>query len=316
MKQFTLALDFRVSLLLRKIVIILVIGIFKSHGIRRYVPRSSYSPNPHLEARRGVELPILLGPSQLLKRALALINHFQTGFNFVPTLHNDTYPAVSPLQADLTGKVVVVTGASRGIGRATALSYAKAGASGIAILARSDLSSLETELVDAAKKAGRKPELKVLALSGVDTTDRVAVDKAAERAAATFGGKVDVLINNAGYLEEPKVVDKSDPDEWWKTWEVNVKGVYLMSRAFIPLLLKSELKTIVMVSSIGAHLTRPGMSAYQTSKLAVLRLDSFLMEEYGPQGLLVYGIHPGVSGNDCSMSKWLVWSFSQVLVIL
>lgn len=196
---------------------------------------------------------------------------------------------------------MAVTGASRGIGRATAISYAKAGASGIVVLARSDLSSLETELLDAAKKAGRKSELKVLALSGVDTTDRVAVDKAAERVAATFGGKVDILINNAGYLEEPKPIDKSDPDEWWKTWEVNVKGVYLTSRAFIPLLLKSELKTIVMVSSVGAHLTRGGMSAYQISKSAVLRLDSFLMEEYGTQGLLVYGIHPGVSGNNCSV---------------
>ena len=214
------------------------------------------------------------------------------GIDFVQTQHHDTYPAISTSKANLSGKVVIITGASRGIGRATALSYAKAGASGIVVLARSDLSSLKDDLIEAAKDAGRAAP-KVLGLS-VDATDRTAIEKAANQVTEAFG-KVDILINNAGYLEQLAHIDSSDPEEWWKTWEINVKGVYLMTKFFLPLLLKSELKTVVVVSSIGAHITMPGMSAYQTTKLAVLRLNDFLMAEYGEKGLIAFGVHPGVS---------------------
>jgi NAD(P)-dependent dehydrogenase (short-subunit alcohol dehydrogenase family) len=103
------------------------------------------------------------------------------------------------------------------------------------------------------------------------------------------------LVNNAGYLEEWKPIAESDPAEWWKTWDVNVRGVYLVSRAFIPLLLANDsgLKTIVNVSSAGAHRTRPGASGYQNSKFAVLRFTEFLNAEYGEKGLLPIVIHPG-----------------------
>lgn len=190
----------------------------------------------------------------------------------------------------MTGKNVLISGASKGIGRATALSYARAGASGIIILARSDLSSLESEILEAATSAGRSPP-KVLRLA-VDIIDRAAIEKAAETVAAMFG-HVDILINNAGYLDNWRPMAESDPDEWWYTWEVNLKGVYLLTRSFLPLVLKSRLKTIIMVSSVGAHLDASGASAYQGSKSAVLRLQAFLMVDYGEQGLLTYGIHPG-----------------------
>lgn len=190
----------------------------------------------------------------------------------------------------MSGKHVLVSGASRGIGRATALSFARAGASGIAILARSDLTLLEGEIFDVAKKA-RRPQPKVICLA-VDTTDRESTEKAAKQVASTFG-HVDILINNAGRLETFVPMADSDSDEWWQTFEVNVKGVYLMTRSFLPLVLKSQDKTVIMVSSIGAHMARPGASAYQTTKQTVLRLNDFLMAEYGDQGLIAYGIHPG-----------------------
>src|SRR6202012_2463436 len=121
------------------------------------------------------------------------------------------------------------------IGRATALSYAKAGASGIVITARSPLASLKDELIKAAKE-GDRDEPKILALS-VDAADRPAVEKAAQEIDRTFG-KIDILINNAGRLERPASVADSDPDSWWATWEVNVKGVYLMTKFCLPMLLK------------------------------------------------------------------------------
>ena len=103
------------------------------------------------------------------------------------------------------------------------------------------------------------------------------------------------MINNAGYLETFTPVAESDPEEWWKTWEINVKGPYLVTRAFIPLLLQTEggLKTILSVSSIGAHVVMPGASAYQTTKLALLRFTEFVKTEYGDKGVLAYCVHPG-----------------------
>ena len=212
------------------------------------------------------------------------------GYDFVPTRRHDTYAQIDPLKADLSGKVVVITGASKGIGKATAISYAKAGASGIAILARSDLTSLEGELLEAAKQAGRA-QPKIVRLTA-DITNRNEVEQAASEVAATFG-QVDILINNAGTLEGFVPLAESDPDAWWWTFEVNVKGVYLTTRSFLPLVLKSQAKTVILISSIGAHLVAPGASSYQMTKLAILRLGSFLMVDYGQQGLLAYSIHPG-----------------------
>jgi NAD(P)-dependent dehydrogenase (short-subunit alcohol dehydrogenase family) len=218
-----------------------------------------------------------------------------TGLDFTSTIHHDTYATIASEKVDLNGKTVVISGASKGIGRATALAYAKAGVSGIVIMARSDLSSLETEIASAAKDAGKWAPT-VLSLK-VDTISRVDVEQAAGKVAAKFP-KIDILINNAGYLETFVPIADSGPDEWWYTWQVNLNGVYLMTKFFLPFVLKSELKTVVMVSSIGAHITIPGASAYQTSKVAVLRLNDFLMAEYGEQGLLAYGIHPGVSPHE------------------
>lgn len=214
-----------------------------------------------------------------------------SGFNFTSTLHSDTYPAVDPTKrSDLTGRHVFITGASKGIGRATALSYAKAGASSIGLGARSSLSSLEQEIHDAAKSAGR-PAPRVLGVR-LDVSSRPSVEAAAAAVGAAFG-RLDVLVNNAGYLEKWRGIADGDPDEWWRTWDVNVKGVYLMTRSFLPLLLAGGLKTVVNLSSIGAHLAAPGASAYQSTKLAVLRFTEFTDAEYGARGILAFAVHPG-----------------------
>ena len=90
-------------------------------------------------------------------------------------------------------------------------------------------------------------------------------------------------------------IAESDPEQWWNTWNVNLRGPYLVSRAFIPLLLKSSngLKTIVNVSSVGAIVISPGLSAYQPSKTAVLRFSEFVAKEYAEEGLVCFAIHPG-----------------------
>ena len=75
-----------------------------------------------------------------------------------------------------------------------------------------------------------------------------------------------------------------------------------MTRAFLPLLLKGGEKTIININSIGAHLVRPGASAYQTSKLAILRLREYLVVEYRAQGLLPIAVHPGAVATEMGLT--------------
>ncbi|KAL1963863.1 hypothetical protein VTN77DRAFT_7795 [Rasamsonia byssochlamydoides] len=212
-----------------------------------------------------------------------------TAVNFTSTTHHDTYPAIA--KSDQRGRIVLITGASRGIGRATAVSFAKAGAAGIVIAARSGLDEAEKEILAAAQDAGHQTAPQVLKLK-LDVTDEASVKDAVVQVEQTFH-RLDILVNNAGYLENWVPVADSDPSEWWKVWEINVKGVYLVTRAFLPLLLQGGHKTIVNVSSVGAHLTRPGASAYRTSKFAVLRFTEFIAAEYADKGVVAFAIHPG-----------------------
>jgi NAD(P)-dependent dehydrogenase (short-subunit alcohol dehydrogenase family) len=212
----------------------------------------------------------------------------------------DTYPFIDPAKADLTGKSVLITGASKGIGKATAISFATAGCSKILLAARSDLADVETAVKDAAKKANR-PQPLVHTLK-VDVASEDSVRVAAEAAADLLGGSLDVLINNAGYLEEWKPMAESNPSEWWWTWEVNIKGTYLAAHYFLPMLLKSQTKTIINVSSGGAHVLFPGASGYQTTKFALCRLTEFMDKEYYQQGLVAISLHPGGVKTDLALN--------------
>ncbi|KAL1588430.1 hypothetical protein WHR41_03082 [Cladosporium halotolerans] len=215
-----------------------------------------------------------------------------SGVDFTSTIHNDTYDFIKPEQWDLSSRSVLVTGASKGLGKDNAISFARAGASQIAIAARSGMEQVEKEMKQAAQKAGRK-EPTILSLK-LDVTDKKSVSDAAAEIDQKFDG-LDIVINNAGYLETFKKIADSDPDEWWKTWQVNTFGAYLVVRSAIPLLLKKKdgLKTILNVSSIGAHVIMPGASAYQPTKLALTRFTEFINEEYADEGLVSYAVHPG-----------------------
>jgi len=215
----------------------------------------------------------------------------QAGITFTKSLHKDTYAAInSGTNSDLKGKSVLITGASKGVGKATAISYASTGASHIILAARSDQSSLEDELTSAAKSAGKEPP-QVIILQ-VDVTDPKSVDAAKDEVEKRVG-KLDILINNAGYLESWKPIADTDLTEWWKTFDVNIRGVWLVTRAFLPLILKGEMRTIVNISSIGAHRVRPQASAYQMTKFAIMRFSEFICSEYCDQGVVSYSVHPG-----------------------
>lgn len=212
------------------------------------------------------------------------------GDDFTETVHSKPYPAIDSSKANLNGRNVFICGASKGIGRALAVSYARAGASCITIGARSDLNSTENAMKEAARALGKNP-LKVLQVK-IEITNQQSVESAAQQIEQTFG-RLDILVHNAGILGSPASIADSDPEAWWRTWEVNIRGPFLVTRAFLPLLLKAGDKQIVYVSSVGAWLQMPGLFAYQPSKLALLRFSDFVNAEYGEKGVVAFCIHPG-----------------------
>jgi NAD(P)-dependent dehydrogenase (short-subunit alcohol dehydrogenase family) len=222
-----------------------------------------------------------------------------SGINFTTTTHSTSYDYISPLKLDLTGKKVLVTGAARenGVGFATARAFAEAGASAIAVV---DLDGVADDLVEKLKRAavaaGRSEPL-ILSLT-VDITKRESVDELRKSISKAFDDHLDILVNNAGHLEPYKPILDSDLEVYWRTWEVNVHGLFNMAHTFLPMLLSSHsthhgLGTMINLSSAGALSVRKGGGGYRSSKLAVLRWTEFLQEDYGEKGILTYCVHPG-----------------------
>ncbi|KZP00359.1 NAD-P-binding protein [Calocera viscosa TUFC12733] len=208
---------------------------------------------------------------------------------FLPvTIHHDVYPGIEPSKfvGTLKGKVIFITGASRGIGEATAIAFAKSGASLF-------LASRKQETLDAVKADILKavPDAKV----GTQTTDVVEHEsvKAAVEACVKEFGKIDVVISNSGTMEDfTQTIAQRDPDVWWRTWEVNVKGSFNVAHYTLPEVAKTK-GYFIFVSSMGAQGRRPGASGYQSSKHAINRIAEFAAIETAQEGVKVFSLHPG-----------------------
>ncbi|KAI3320001.1 NAD(P)-binding protein [Xylariaceae sp. AK1471] len=211
--------------------------------------------------------------------------------DFVSTTHQDTYPFISTSNVDLSGKSVFITGASKGIGKGVALSFAKAGCSRIAVVARTGVDDLKKQILAAAQAAGR-PDPHILAIA-LDVTSEAGVAAASSAVSDAFGGVLDILINNAGRTSAMVPLTETKVDDWWATWELNIRATYLCTRALLPLLLKSSTRTVLITSSAGAHMLIENLLGYQTSKTALCRFAEFLAKEYEDQGLVALAVHPG-----------------------
>lgn len=142
----------------------------------------------------------------------------------------------------------------------------------------------------------------------MDVTSRPSVDAALESISSAFDNRLDVLINNAGHLSPWTYIPSSDPDAWWRDWEVNVKGTYLVTRPCWPLLLNSDTKIILNVTSVGALYPTPRGSAYAGSKLAVTRFNEFIDQDHRESdGVLAISVHPGTLQTELALGLPEEW---------
>ena len=185
---------------------------------------------------------------------------------------------------DLSGRVALVTGASRGLGQGFARGLALAGSS-VALLARSE-EALAGAAAEIRSEGGR-----VIALAG-DVTDAEAVRNIVERVREELG-PIDLLVNNAGVMAPIGFDWEVEPAAWWRTMEVNVLGSYLCARAVLPEMLKRRSGRIINVTSTAANKRYPVYSAYGASKAAISHLTGSMDEATREFGVHVFAFSPG-----------------------
>ena len=197
---------------------------------------------------------------------------------------------------ELKGKVALVTGAARGLGRAIAVALAKAGCEvAVSDIARSadgatpyalasidDLRATADAVLDHGYRSIAIP---------ADVTSSAEVARLMAAVQTAFGG-LDILIANAGIIAAAPVA-AMDEAQWDRIFAVNVKGVFLCARAAIPLLGQRGGGRIVNVASVAGKTGRGGLAAYCASKAAVISLTQALAEELGPMNIAVNALCPG-----------------------
>lgn len=186
----------------------------------------------------------------------------------------------------MQGKVVVITGASRGIGAAAGRAFAAAGAQ-VALLARSrgEIDALAAEIGAAA-----------LALR-CDVADWTSVQMAIAKTVQQFG-RLDVLVNNAGTIDPIARLGEAEPGAWGRAVDVNLKGVFHGMRAAIPVMRRQGGGTIITVSSGAARNPLEGWSSYCAGKAGALMLTQAVHLEEGPHGIRVLGLSPGTVATE------------------
>lgn len=194
---------------------------------------------------------------------------------------------------DLTGKTALITGGSKGIGKAIARGFAEAGAD-IAISARHEdqLQAAAAEITDGIDV---RCEYRV-----ADMTDRSQVNELAQWAESTFG-KVDILLNNAGSNQPQTLVETTD-ESWDRILELNFTSCMVLARAVAPGMIERKWGRIIHVSSIMALASNPGRGIYSATKAALLGMTRAHALELGPHGITVNCLAPGPVATDLPMS--------------
>jgi NAD(P)-dependent dehydrogenase (short-subunit alcohol dehydrogenase family) len=184
----------------------------------------------------------------------------------------------------LAGKVAIVTGGSRGIGKAIALTFAEAGAD--VVVCSRDLDGKLGPAAEEIRGLGRR-SLAVVA----DITQKAAVDNLVQRTMDEFG-TIDILVNNAGTVIRASVLEHSEED-WDKVVDTNLKGCYLCSRAVAQIMMDKKRGNIISTASMRGIVAAPGRVSYSVSKAGVIMLTRVLALEFASYNIRVNAIAPG-----------------------
>lgn len=190
---------------------------------------------------------------------------------------------------DLAGKVIIVTGASRGIGAAAALALGKAGAT-LMLTARDG--KLAGDVAQAVVEAGGRATAR-----SCDVSDYAAAEALVAETVGRYG-RVDALVNNAGVIEPIARIEDSDPAAWARNIEINLIGAYNAVRAVLPGMIAQRGGTIVNVSSGAAIRPLEGWSAYCTGKAGMHMMTRAIHLELAEKGIRVFGFQPGTTDTD------------------
>ncbi len=191
----------------------------------------------------------------------------------------------------LENKLALITGASKGLGKAMALALAEAGAR-VALVSRDtgQLNQVAAEI----RALGAEAEV-----FQADVSDEAQVIRLENEVASRFG-KVQILINNAG-INIRKQVTEFTLEEWRRVLDTNLTSVFLMCRAFVPHMKGTGYGRVLNLTSIMAHVSLPGRAAYSASKAALLGLTRALALELATEGITVVGISPGPFATEMNL---------------
>jgi NAD(P)-dependent dehydrogenase (short-subunit alcohol dehydrogenase family) len=183
----------------------------------------------------------------------------------------------------LEGRIALVTGASKGLGKAMSIALSEAGAK-LALVSR-DVAKLEETAAEIRQRGGHADVFRA------DVSDEKSV-LALEHEVASRLGKVQILINNAGVNVRKSITDFT-LDEWNFVLGTNLTSVFLMCRSFVPHMKGTGYGRILNMTSIMSHISLPGRAAYSSSKAGLLGMTKAIALELAPEGITVNGISPG-----------------------
>jgi 3-oxoacyl-[acyl-carrier protein] reductase len=191
------------------------------------------------------------------------------------------------VKLDLSGRVAIVTGASRGIGRAVARTLASAGASVVAAARGENAAEVVNEITAAGGKA--------IAVS-LDVTDEASIAAAVARASSEFG-KVDILINNAGITRDTLML-RMKRDDWDAVIATNLTGAFSCTQAVLKGMIKQRYGRIVTISSVVGQSGNAGQANYAASKAGLIGFSKALAREVASRNITVNVVAPGLIDTD------------------
>ncbi|KAF2468405.1 NAD(P)-binding protein [Lindgomyces ingoldianus] len=233
------------------------------------------------------------------------------------TFHHKSYPAISPTRPELSaaGKTVFISGGGRGLGTGIVAAFAQAGAKNIVIMGR-NATSLQTV---ATTTETAWPSTKITIVTG-DVSCEVDVARAFYEVKKVAPDGVDVVVANAGHLATVAPIPAAAPTaghssteqtkldpvlmDWWRAFEVNVKGVFLLARHFLASAMPSAVFLNVSAGACHLNPVLPGFSAYAGSKIATARVIETLQEEN--PAFRFYNVQPGVVKTDMLTNSGLL----------